>query len=488
MPFRICFLFLVTVSLISCKELVPQSELAPTENELISLSLESPEQIQVGDQATVKLFANFSDNTRIDVSAEADWRSENPSVLDLDSNSLAIGGISKGTSRLSALYQHKEAQADVLVYEKIRYVPDPFIQGSGFDRTIYTIKPAMDDSGNIYVGGDFRSYNGIPVNRIARLLPTGELDTTFRTGNSGPNDLVNEMAPANDGTGDIYVAGFFTSFDGVAKGGIVRLNVDGSVDNDFNTGSGFNFRVHSLAVISGGSQVYVGGGFSEYKGSRVAALVRLNSDGSIDSGFNIGPSEFNSNVVEILLTQDGSEEVFVGGLFSSFRGVFSGLTKLKPNGDSSLVESAFSGGSVYGIAPTNNGNSIFVGGGFNLTCTGGAVTFLAKTGGTQCDAAFAANTSTLNARVSVLTSVGDASDDFFAGGDFTSFEGNGTGRIARMKASGELNSTYSFGAGFNGEVRGISVFEDGRILVGGQFTTYDDGAAGNLIRLKAIFD
>ena len=71
----------------------------------------------------------------------------------------------------------------------------PLMTGTGFNGDVTSLAP--DGSGNLYVGGNFTSYNGTAVNRVVRLTATGTVDGTFATGSgTGFNDAVFSLAPA----------------------------------------------------------------------------------------------------------------------------------------------------------------------------------------------------------------------------------------------------------------------------------------------------
>ena len=89
---------------------------------------------------------------------------------------------------------------------------------------------ATDGSGDIYVGGPFTSYNGITINRIARLNSDGSLDTGFTPTGTGLNSSVQSLALATDGSGDIYVGGDFLSYAEQIYNFIVRLKTTGAID------------------------------------------------------------------------------------------------------------------------------------------------------------------------------------------------------------------------------------------------------------------
>ncbi|MEY3470703.1 MAG: hypothetical protein RLZZ223_53, partial [Candidatus Parcubacteria bacterium] len=137
-------------------------------------------------------------------------------------------------------------------------------------------------------------------------------DTSFNIG-TGFNNWVYSLALQSDGK--ILVGGDFTSYQGVGANYIIRLNSDGSRDTSFNLGTGFNDSIASLALQSDG-KILVGGWFSNYNGDTVNRIVRLNSNGSIDSSFNIGTG-FNGSVYSLALQSDG--KILVGGYFTSYQ-------------------------------------------------------------------------------------------------------------------------------------------------------------------------
>ena len=89
-----------------------------------------------------------------------------------------------------------------------------------------------DVSTSFYIGGDFgasaTSHRG-----IARLnTATGAVDPSFQTGlGNNAGSEVKAILPLNNG--QILGGGSFSTFDGLPRSGIVRLNPDGSVDGAF---------------------------------------------------------------------------------------------------------------------------------------------------------------------------------------------------------------------------------------------------------------
>jgi len=87
--------------------------------------------------------------------------------------------------------------------------------------------PAGDGTGDLYVGGAFTSYNSTPTNNLVRLNANGTVDPAFATG-TGFDNTVFSVVPAGDGSGNVYVGGAFTMYQSTTLGRIARLNSKGS--------------------------------------------------------------------------------------------------------------------------------------------------------------------------------------------------------------------------------------------------------------------
>ena len=82
----------------------------------------------------------------------------------------------------------------------------------------------------------------------------------------------------------------------------------------FNFPKLFNAPLYTVATATDGSgDVYAGGGFSTYLETESNRIIRLNPDGTIDAGFDVGTG-FNGIVWSINPTSDGSGDVYVGDI------------------------------------------------------------------------------------------------------------------------------------------------------------------------------
>jgi uncharacterized delta-60 repeat protein len=68
-------------------------------------------------------------------------------------------------------------------------------------------------------------------------------------------------------------------------------------------------------------------------------------------------------------------------------------------------------------------------------------------------------------------------------GDFTSIAGTARGRLARLNADGSLDASFASAAGADGAINALAVQSDGKIIIGGEFTTFDGTARNRIARV-----
>ncbi len=152
---------------------------------------------------------------------------------------------------------------------------------------------AVQSDGKVVIGGYFERVNDIPRSLIARLNPDGAIDTSFDPG-TGATDII---AGGIDGNvtpfvfwldllpdGKILITGNFRNYNGESSTGLARLNADGTRDTSFQMGSGLDSWGRVIKLAANG-QIYIGGWFTSYNGNNANRLVRINTDGTFDSTF-----------------------------------------------------------------------------------------------------------------------------------------------------------------------------------------------------------
>lgn len=158
-----------------------------------------------------------------------------------------------------------------------------FNPGTGVQGMVKAIGVQAD--GRILMGGYFFAVNGVLRSGLARLLPNGQLDTTFDPGegaeligvdNPGGGPSVDALVRQGDGRW--IVGGDFNHFGGVAHPNLVRLHWDGAVDENFDVGTGPNAPVRSMVLDSNG-YLAIGGEFTSVNGVDRPRVARIESDG-----------------------------------------------------------------------------------------------------------------------------------------------------------------------------------------------------------------
>ncbi len=177
---------------------------------------------------------------------------------------------------------------------------------------------AMQPDGKIVLGGLFSSVNGQPRGGIARLNQDGSVESTATfdpgTGISPSFNYVTSVAVQADGK--ILIGGPFTFVDSQPRNRIARLNANGTLESaaTFNPGSGPNGDVYCMALQPDG-KILLGGSFTTVNGQPRVAIARLNADGTVETTATFHPSfaEFDA-VLSMAVLPDG--KILLGGNFT----------------------------------------------------------------------------------------------------------------------------------------------------------------------------
>jgi len=287
----------------------------------------------------------------------------------------------------------------------------------------------------------------------------------------GFNGIVRAITLQEDGK--ILVGGEFTEYNGEYAGRIIRLNSDGTIDQDFTFNSEFNGTVNTIALQRDG-KILVGGQFSHYYDFYCNQIVRLNSDGSPDFTFDMGDG-FDGDRVYIITTEiirdnpfyntNGpityTENIIVGGQFTYYKGTnnLGGIVKLSPTGD---VLPDFGNGfnvdngsqpRVNNIVKQPDGKLIVVGGGYGHDILDYNLTLIPK---------------------NIVRLVKDDEGIYQIDQTFTTHDWDGN----------------NYSGGFGGAAFALTLLPNGKIMVGGYFSYYgDNNSAHNdishLVRLNS---
>lgn len=335
--------------------------------------------------------------------------------------------------------------------------------GTGAKNSITT--SCLQSDGKIIIGGDFGWYNGVVRKKLARLNPDGSVDLGF---SSGVGADASVLAVAVQSEGKILVGGSFTNYSGSVRNALVRLNSDGSTDTDFITPitSG---RIRCILIQPDG-KIFVGGNFGASKN-----CIRLNPDGSLDTGFN-NLNNSNYDVFTAVLQSDG--EIIIGGNFSNFNGVTRNhIARLNSNGNLDLdfnpvLNSNFF---VTNLAIQTDGKILV--GGATYANTG----FLSRL---NVDGSEDNSFNTGFGPNNIVNAILPQSDGkIIIAGVFTNFDTSANKYIARINSGGGIDSTFVVGLGANNLINSALLQADGKIILAGTFTAYDETGRNRIARI-----
>jgi uncharacterized delta-60 repeat protein len=353
--------------------------------------------------------------------------------------------------------------------------------GSGFNNRALTL--ILQPDGKFYVSGSFTQYQGLSTINFIKLNYDGSKDITFSGLTTFGSGFFEDGLVQPDGK--LIVVGDFTQINSVSRGRVARLNTNGSLDTTIFTGTGANNTIETVVVQPDG-KILLGGTFTTYSGVSRNRIVRLNSDGSIDTSFTIGTG-FNSSVLDIELQADG--KILCGGDFISYNGVSARkIIRLNTDGtrDTSFIPSGigFGGGQVHRILVQPDGK-IICGGDFTNYDGFTTNNILRLNTNATYDTSFIIGTGFDTDFGSSVRSMDLQPDGkILVGGLFTTYNGISTSRIARLNTDGSYDTSFNVGSGFNLQVGDVKYDYNGYILVVGYFTNYQGVISPYITRLN----
>jgi uncharacterized delta-60 repeat protein len=274
---------------------------------------------------------------------------------------------------------------------------------------------------------------------LAQSIVSGNEDPDFQK--LALNGAVRPTAFQADGK--ILVGGGFTTYGVATVNRFMRLNVDGTLDTDFQAilGTGFNGIVNSILIQADG-KILVGGNFSTFNDNPVNRLVRLNADGTLDSTFIslIGTGGSGVNSLEI----DANGKIIVAGTFERYDG------NLFYNNDNTNY--------ISNIIRLNNDATLddsFVTTTFGLSSGGITKTVVQPDG-----------------KILVI-------------GEFSNYNQTSRNKIARLNSDGSLDTDFVVGTSINGSPTGLILMPDGNILFSHLGTSYNGTTVNRVIKLNA---
>jgi uncharacterized delta-60 repeat protein len=316
-------------------------------------------------------------------------------------------------------------------------------------------------NGDIVAGGNFiiNLLDGFKLGNFIKYDSSGKFNHKWNQG-KGFDRFVRFILPLEQDK--LFIVGDFLKYHDTNCELLARLNKDYSLDLTYK--APVYISVVGAAMQSDGKVV-----LHVFKPGNVSTLLRLNKDGSLDSSFG----ELKPGHVIKLLTQADDKIVLTGTGFQN------GIKRLSKDGiaDATFNAAAHKLTNLLSAAIQTDGKIIIAG----------------------SDAQFKMNVLRLNVDGSIDTSfkpvvAKDVSSGAFSifiqkdnkiilGGRFIVEDKHIYNNIVRLNSDGTVDTTFKTGTGFNSFVNVIAPYGDNKIMVGGNFNSYNGELASRIIRL-----
>jgi uncharacterized delta-60 repeat protein len=347
----------------------------------------------------------------------------------------------------------------------------------------------VQNDGKILIGGDFTAVDNVPRNGIARLNTDGSLDPSFVPPAYYDAHIVAIHVYPN---GDVLIGGQIF-LDGTYAGlrQLNLLSATGALLSDVDLSSTLyddNSNIVTSMMVEPTGEVVIGGGFYWLKDMKVQGLARIGigigTPSTVNAALGVAAGLDNDTAVALTvrsIVRDASGKLLIGGSFVSASN--HGLMRLNADGtaDPTFTSTGVdANGGVNSVILESDGK-ILVSGSFTEV-NGMSTPRLARL---NSDGTLDGNHASvvLFNMAAPLTMRQDGAGRILLGGILGPINSTNRNGIARFLNDFSLDSFYPSPSGVNGEVWAISHQSDGRVLIGGYFTTVGGVSRPTMARL-----
>ena len=345
-------------------------------------------------------------------------------------------------------------------------IDNTFSIGVGFNSGSQITSIALNPSGDILIGGQFWSFNGInTTSKIIRINSTGVQNFSY------PDcDISSAVSIIKQPDNKIIVAGSA----GLNADKLQRFNTNASIDNSYgpygDNGWGFNNSIGKIALQSNGALIVQGtftsydsqfmtkGGFTRLNEKLIDIPFRnnLNSNSVIPTN---GVNDFlllSNNKILVLTSAYPTNNLFRlnndGTLDSSFNANVVGTFCVTEQNDGKIIASRITSGSPI----TSELIRLNIDGTIDNTFT-----------------AF-----TVQGRINNIL-IYPTSNKIL----LSNIYGASSNSLIRLNSNGTLDNSFSIGSGFDNDVTKLIIQPDGKIVAVGFFTSFNGTTKRGLVRL-----
>lgn len=334
---------------------------------------------------------------------------------------------------------------------------------------------------SIYVGGAFNSIGGLPRDHIAKISPdgSGAVDVDW---NPGVNGVVQAMIPRN--AGKLFIGGAFSTVGGTERHSLVEVDVASGL-----AGTALDAtlpgKAFAVAVQDDGGAI-VGGRFFAAGGERRDSILRLLPDGTLDPAWKPEVTQdFDVGYRQVAtLAIDANDDVYIGGSFETIDDQpRASLAKLAGHGNGALDAAWAPAADGYVDVIVLDGKGSLFAGGMFTTMDGQPRAYLAKldaAGSGTLDAAWDPQPDYIVYDIAI-----DAAGAMYIGGDFSSVGGQPRNFVAKLSSTGSGAVDLDWRADADFTVFALVPDDKGSVFAGGWFSNIAGTARGGLAKLDA---
>lgn len=270
--------------------------------------------------------------------------------------------------------------------------------------------------------------------------------------------------------GKILVGGSFTNYAGSGRDNLVRLNSDGTVDTTFCVYYSPNNAVYDIGLMQDG-RIVICGNFVQYGPTQCSFVVRLQPDGMLDNTFSVQPNTIN-NPINALEIQDDEKVVIGGDFFICYGHSQPHITRLEYGG---AVDTSFHMGTGF----NNPVRDLMLLPDQRIMCGGDFIMYqgqlslgicLVNPDGSQDTSFHTTNAFNSNGTASIHALARQADGKILAGGYFCYYNSQSIpGAIARLNMDGTRDAGFTSPLYPYSMVNAIAIQADSQIVMGGYF-------------------
>lgn len=343
-----------------------------------------------------------------------------------------------------------------------------------------TAHVAVQPDGKILFGGDISDERS----GVIRLNADGSKDATFNQGVIYAFSFLSAMTVQPDGK--VLLAG----------NAIVRLLPNGEPDPNFLHASldwsdGWPYYIPIRLALQSDGKIVVSGAFTEVHGMQRAGLARLNTNGSVDTAFNVASNDLPQKIDALALQTDG--KILIAG-YSLDSGLWQGhFVRLWPDGTRDTNFVAEVGGGVSVIALQSDGRILAAGYHWENYQQHGYIVRLNADG--SKDPTFGGTPGRVGVNgygdegVSSMIVQGDGK--ILVGGSFFDSENADSGSLMRLNADGALDVDFQLRLSLSRwaddieSVSSMALQANGAVLIAGDFAMVDGVERPGIARVFA---